>query len=83
MIVNLTRVTMDDYHWASFEVVFPDGAIQTLCCELSHSDAIDAIIDYLNYSNAKLVNLRNFMSNEIKRLKEAKNINGESFFAVA
>ena len=56
---------MDDYHWASFEVVFPDGCTQTLCCELNHSDALDAILDYLDFSNAKLLTLRNFMSNEI------------------
>jgi hypothetical protein len=73
---------MDDYHWASFEVVLPDGCTQTLCCELNHSDAIDAILDYLDYSNAKLLTLRNFMSNEIKRLKEARNKNGESFFSI-
>ncbi|MFM8859162.1 MAG: hypothetical protein ACKOEW_03550 [Methylocystis sp.] len=74
---------MDDYHWASFEVVLPDGVTQTLCCDLNNSGSIDSIIDYLNYSNAKLIDLRNFMSNEVKKLKEAKNINGESFFFVA
>jgi hypothetical protein len=73
---------MNDYHWASFEVVFPDGNTQILCCELSHISAIDAILDYLDYTNAKLLNLRNFMSNEIIRLKEARNKNGESFFTV-
>ncbi len=73
---------MDDYHWASFEVVFPDGCTQTLCCELNHSDALDAILEYLDCSNAKLLTLRNFMSHEIKRLKEARSKNGESFFAI-
>jgi hypothetical protein len=72
---------MNDSHWASFEVVFPDGQTQTLCCDLSGSSAIDSVIEYLNASNAKLVNLRNFMANEILRLKEARCKNGQSLFA--
>ena len=43
----------------------------------------DAIIEYLNLSNAKLLNLRNFMANEIRRLKEARCKNGQSLFAAA
>lgn len=74
---------MNDSHWASFEVVFPDGQTQTLFCDLSGSSALDAVIEYLNLSNAKLLNLRNFMANEIRRLKEAKCKNGQSLFAVA
>ena len=74
---------MNDSHWASFEVVFPDGQTQTLCCDLSGSSALDAVIEYLNFSNAKLLNLRNFMANEIRRLKEARCKNGQSLFAAA
>jgi hypothetical protein len=72
---------MNDSHWASFEVIFPDGQTQILCCDLSGSSAIDSVIEYLNYSNAKLVNLRNFMANEIQRLIEARCKNGHSLFA--
>ena len=72
---------MNDSHWASFEVVFPDGQTQTLCCDLSGSSAIDSIIEYLNHSNAKLLDLRNFMANEISRLKAARCKNGYSLFA--
>ena len=74
---------MNDSHWVSFEVVFPDGQTQTLFCDLSGSSALDAVIEYLNLSNAKLLNLRNFMANEIRRLKEARCKNGHSLFAIA
>ena len=74
---------MNDNHWGSFDVVFPDGETQTLCCDLSSSATIDFIIEYLNISNAKLLNLRNFMANEIRRLKEARCKNGYSLFASA
>ena len=74
---------MNDSHWASFEVVFPDGQTQILCCDLSGSSALDAIIEYLNVSNAKLVHLRNFMATEIQRLKQARSWNGQSLFALA
>ena len=78
---TINGLKMNDSHWASFEVVFPDGQTQTLCCDLSGSSAIDSVIEYLNASNAKLVNLRNFVANEIQRLKEARCKNGQSLFA--
>ena len=74
---------INDSHWASFEVVFPDGQTQTLCCDLSGSSTIDSIIEYLNLTNAKLVDLRNFMATEIQRLKQARCKNGQSLFAGA
>ncbi len=74
---------MTDSNWASFEVVFPDGEKQTLCCDLGCTDAIEQIIDYLHTSNAKLLTLVNFMAGEVERLKTARCRNGLSLFAVS
>ena len=72
---------MNDTHWASFEVVFPDGEKQVLCCDLSCADSIEQIIEYLYATNARLLSLVNFMATEIDRLKAAKCRNGQSLFA--
>ena len=74
---------MSDPHWASFEVLFPDGRIQTFCCELSAQTTIDGILEYLELTNAKLVSLTNFMFDEIQRLKEERLLSGDPIFMVS
>ncbi len=72
---------MDDDHWASFDIVFPDGEKQTMLCNLSGAGSIEQIIDFLHSTDAKLLSLANFMTAEIERLKAAKCRNGLSLFA--
>ena len=72
---------MNYSHWASFDVVFPDGEKQTLCCDLSCADAVEQIIYYLYVTNAKLTKLINFMATEVERLQAAKCRKGLSLFA--
>jgi hypothetical protein len=74
---------MDDNHWASFDVVFPDGEKQTLLCDLSSAEAIEKIIEFLHDTDAKLIVLANFMAAEIERLRAAKCRKGLSLFAAA
>jgi len=74
---------MSDPHWASFEVLFPDGKKQTFCCELSAQTTIDVILEYLELTNAKLVSLTNFMFDEIQRLKEERLLSGDPIFMVS
>ena len=71
---------MNDSNWASFDVVYPDGEIQSFCCDLAEQSALDIVIDYLKSKNAKLIALRNFMANEINRLKEVRCQDGQSLF---
>ncbi len=79
--IKSKAAAMDDNHWASFDVVFPDGEKQTLLCDLSSSEAINQIIYFLHDTDSKLTALPNFMSAEIERLKAAKGRNGLSLFA--
>ena len=74
---------MSDPHWASFEVLFPDGRKQTFCCELTAQTTIDSILEYLELTNAKLVSLSNFMYDEIQRLKEQRQLSGDPIFLVS
>lgn len=74
---------MNDTHWASFDVVHPDGEKQTLCCDLGCADAIEQIIDFLFATNAKITRLVNFMVPEVQRLEKAKCRKGQSLFALA